>query len=141
MSQGEFAQRSFLPSKSNLSLTAYSDADWTSCRATRSLTDFCIFLGDALVSWKTKKQNTVSRSTTEAEYRSMGSTVSALHIFANPVFHELTKHLDIDCHIVRDKFKSGLIAPSHVPSKYQLADLFMKLSGSSFLFLCPSWLG
>ncbi|KAL0387558.1 UNVERIFIED_CONTAM: putative mitochondrial protein [Sesamum radiatum] len=102
-------------------LTAYSDSDWASCIDThRSVTGYCIFLGGSLISWKTKKQPTVSRSFAEAEYRSMGSTVcellwisyllgefaiavdspipfhydnkAAIHITRNPIFHERTKH-------------------------------------------------
>ncbi|KAK4386150.1 Retrovirus-related Pol polyprotein from transposon RE2 [Sesamum angolense] len=120
----------------------------------RSVTGYCVFLGGSLVSWKTKKQATVSSSSAEAEYRSMASTVcellwisyilgdfeitvvspipfhcdnkAAIHITENPVFHEHTKHLDIDCHIVRDRFKSGFIVPQHVSTQHQVADLFTK---------------
>lgn len=69
----------FYSSSSDLSIVAYADADWATCPLTRrSLTGFCIFLGNCLVSWKTKKQTTVSRSSAEAEYRSLSSTVCEL---------------------------------------------------------------
>ncbi|KAL2230371.1 UNVERIFIED_CONTAM: Retrovirus-related Pol polyprotein from transposon RE1 [Sesamum indicum] len=133
----------------------YCDADWASCSdSRRSLTDFCLFLGPALISWKTKKQSTVSRSTAEAEYRSLAATVcelrwisylladigvhvslpislfcdnkAALHILANPVFHERTEHIEIDCHLVRNAYKEGFIDPVLVRSFAQLADVFTK---------------
>ncbi|KAL0385494.1 UNVERIFIED_CONTAM: Retrovirus-related Pol polyprotein from transposon RE1 [Sesamum radiatum] len=152
----------FFPAHNSLSLMAYCDVDWASCTdSRRSLTGYCIFLGNALISWKTKKQTTVARSTAEAEYRSLGSTVcelqwitylladlqvhvltpiflycdnqAAIYIVANPVFHERTKHLEIDCHLVRDKFKAGFVLPLHISGSDQLADVFTKsLSGSHF---------
>lgn len=142
-------------SDNDLCLNAFADADWATCKDTRrSVTGFCIFLGNSLISWKSKKQAVVSRSSTEAEYRSlalatceliwlqqllkdlhitMSSTPklfcdnkSAVHIATNPVFHERTKHIEIDCHTVRDQIKAGCLLALHVSSGNQLADILTK---------------
>ncbi|KAL2231261.1 UNVERIFIED_CONTAM: Retrovirus-related Pol polyprotein from transposon RE2 [Sesamum indicum] len=163
--KGEPSKGLFFPAACNFELTAYCDAHWASCTDSRcSLTGYCIFLSAALVSWKTKKQSTVSRSTAEAEYQSMAAIVcelkwlsyllsdfdislplpvrlfcdnqAALHIMANPVFHERTKHIEIDCHVVRSAYKDGFLAPVHIRSSLQLADLFTKsLPLKTFPFL------
>lgn len=155
----------FYPSQNDLILRAYSDNDWASCKDTRkSITGYCVFLGPALISWKSKKQTTISKSSAEAEYRTLSTTVcelqwisyigaefklqiptpiplwcdnqAAMHIVANSIFHERTKHLEIDCHVVRNKFKEGFITLHHVSSKLQLADLFTKVLGNAqFQFL------
>jgi hypothetical protein len=145
----------FFPRDSSLHLIGFSDADWAGCKDTRrSISGQCFFLGKSLISWRTKKQLTVSRSSSEAEYRALAAATcelqwllyllkdlqltctkspvlycdnrSAIHIAANPVFHERTKHLEIDCHIVREKLHAGLMKLLPVPSKHQLADFFTK---------------
>ncbi|KAJ0519517.1 putative RNA-directed DNA polymerase [Helianthus annuus] len=139
----------------DLILYGFADSDWAKCLSTRkSVTGFCIFLGQCLVSWKSKKQSTVSRSTAEAEYRSMCSATceliwlknllfelnvdcklpmqlscdsqAALSIAANPVFHERTKHFELDLHFLREKVGNGVINPIKVDSESQLADIFTK---------------
>ncbi|XP_043717828.1 uncharacterized mitochondrial protein AtMg00810-like [Telopea speciosissima] len=156
--KGTASQGIFLYAKSTLKLTAYCDSDWASCPMTRrSTTGYCILLGSSPVSWKTKKQSTVSRSSAEAEYRAMVvatcevtwlsyllqhlgvplrapvalycDNLAALYIAANPVFHERTKHIEIDCHVVREKLHQGLIRPTKIASTDQIADIFTKSLG------------
>ncbi|XP_019267582.1 PREDICTED: uncharacterized protein LOC109244875 [Nicotiana attenuata] len=68
-----------LSSSSKGTLKAYCDADWAACQNSRKfVTGYLIKLGDSLVSWKSKKQTTVSRSSAEAEYRSLAATVAEL---------------------------------------------------------------
>lgn len=145
-------------STASLSLRGYCDADWAACPLTRrSLTAYIVYLGDSPISWKTKKQPTVSRSSAEAEYRAMAALIcelkwlhgllrtlgvllplpiniftdsqSALHIARNPVFHERTKHIEVDCHFIRDDVTRGFIHPHFIPSSDQVADLLTKALG------------
>jgi len=151
-----------LPSTGALHLRAFCDADWARCNdMRRSVTGYCILLGEALVSWRAKKHTKISRSSAEAEYRSMDITYceitwlknilkdlqinhiqpvtlfcdnqAAMHIASNPVFHKRTKHIEIDCHLIREKIQAGMIQTACIRTTHQPADLFTKpLSSTQF---------
>lgn len=113
-------------------ITGYSDSDWAGNVIDRkSTTGFYIFLGENLISWRNQKQYVVARSSAEAEYRVMALAAceliwfknllldmgisskipmtlfcdnqAAMHIAVNPVFHERTKHIEVDCHFIRQQ--------------------------------------
>ncbi|KAI4353346.1 hypothetical protein L6164_002304 [Bauhinia variegata] len=129
---------------------------------------FCVFLGDSLISWKSKKQPTISRSSAEAEYHALACVTSeilwlkqllrffdvkaqpvmlfcdnqsAIHLASNPFSHEHSKHVDIDCHFIQEHVNSRFLHLVHVKSEYQPADILTKALPQQQFHLIMSKLG
>jgi len=136
-------------------IEAFTDADWAgSLDDRRSTSGYCTLVGGNLVTWRSKKQNVVARSSAEAEYRAMAQGVceilwvqkllaelgllereklslfcdnkAAISIAQNPVQHDRTKHIEIDRHFIKEKVTSGILNLCYVASEKQLADVFTK---------------
>ncbi|PNX77125.1 retrovirus-related Pol polyprotein from transposon TNT 1-94 [Trifolium pratense] len=152
--------------RGHTNILGYSDADWAGDAGDRKSTSgYCVLFGGNLISWKSKKQTVVARSSTEAEYRAMANATcelvwlrnllqelkfceicpmelacdnqSALHLSSNPIFHERTKHIEVDCHFIREKIISGIIKTSFIRSNDQLADMLTKsLRGPRIAYIC-----
>ncbi|XP_019084189.1 PREDICTED: uncharacterized protein LOC109125882 [Camelina sativa] len=139
----------------DFTLRAYSDNSHANCKDTRrSIAGFCTFLGNNIISWSSKRQPTVSKSSTEAEYRALsdttsepvwinnmlkdlripqmeppelyGDNLSSIYLAANPIFHNRTKHFETHYHYVRERVALGAMVVKHVPAHQQLADIFTK---------------
>lgn len=145
----------FFSATNKLVLQAYSDSDWAGDSDDYvSTNSYIIYLGKHPVSWSSRKQNGVARSSTEAEYRAVANAtaeinwicsllselgislpsaptifcdnVGATFLCANPVFHSRMKHIAIDYHFVRNQVQQGALTVAHVHTRDQLADALTK---------------
>ncbi|GKE17903.1 ribonuclease H-like domain-containing protein, partial [Tanacetum coccineum] len=139
----------------NMNLCSYSDSDYAKYRIKRRfVTGFAIFMGNSLISWKSKKHFVVSRSSVEAEYGALASATceviwltnllqdlnikiqkpitmfcgnkATIQIASNPVFYDRNKHFEIDLHFIRDKMIDGIIKPTKIDSANNNADILTK---------------
>ncbi|KAJ4767348.1 polyprotein [Rhynchospora pubera] len=147
----------------SLNLHAYSDSDWAGCPDDRRSTSaFCVYLGNNIISWSSKKQPTVAKSSTEAEYRSLAlagaeviwiqhilqelyqhlsqppvlwcDNIGASYLASNPMYHARTKHVEIDFHFIREKVVAGQLLVKFISSRDQIADGLTKgLTSARFL--------
>jgi hypothetical protein len=132
--------------KSSRQLTAYSDSNWAGCPDDRhSTSGYCVLLGKNILSWSSKKQPTVSRSSTESEYKALANAsteltwiqtllgdlcvksprppilfcdnIGATYLASNPIYHARTKHIEIDYHFVRDMVASKALDVQFISGK------------------------
>ena len=120
----------------------------------RSTSGHCSFVGGNLVTWRSKKQNVVARSSVEAEFKVVahgvceimwirrlpeelkmtGSSLmkmycdnkAAISVAHNPVLKDSTKHVEVDKHFIKEKIDNGLVCMTYIPTKEQVADVFTK---------------
>lgn len=135
----------FYSKESNLSLAGFSNSDWAGNADDRkNITGGCFYVGTNLVAWMSKKQNSMSLSTAEAEYIAVGSCCSqllwmkkvltdygisqdtmvvyydnstAIDISKNPVQHSKTKHIEIRYHFIRDLVERKIVCLEYIPTE------------------------
>ncbi|GAU39772.1 hypothetical protein TSUD_220160 [Trifolium subterraneum] len=141
--------------RGHIQVEAYTDADWAgNINDRRSTSGYCTFVGGNFVTWRSKKQSVVARSSAEAEFRSVAhgfcevlwikkfmeelkisgptpikvycDNKAAISIAHNPVQHDRTKHVEVDKHFIKEKIDSGEICMSYIPTTSQVADVLTK---------------
>jgi hypothetical protein len=144
------------PRNQNFQLSVYSNADWANCVDERkSMSGGAFFLGDSLVAWLSKRQGSISLSTTEAEYIAVATSctqvlwmiqtladlevkydasipihcdnTSAISVSKNPVFHSKNKNIPIKYHFLREQVTNIVVYLHYIPSKDHIVDIFTKL--------------
>ncbi|GJT16148.1 hypothetical protein Tco_0874854 [Tanacetum coccineum] len=140
---------------SGMDLNIYVDSDWAKCKVTRKVVSgYSVFLGNSLANWKSKKESELAKYSAKAEYRALNLVTcevkwimkilnelnvkvslpviinydnsSAIQIATNTVFHERTKHFEIELFFLREKVVAGIVKAVKVKSADNVADVFTK---------------
>ncbi|KAJ9688831.1 hypothetical protein PVL29_014468 [Vitis rotundifolia] len=141
--------------RGHLQVDVFTDADWAgSVIDRRSTSGYCTFVGGNLVTWWSKKQSVVARSSAEAEFRAVAHGICevlwikqlleelkvanplpmkvfydnkvVIAIAHNLVLHDRTKHVEVDKHFIKEKLENGLIVMPYIPMLEQIADILTK---------------
>ncbi|KAL8135897.1 hypothetical protein AgCh_010495 [Apium graveolens] len=148
----------------------FSDSDWAgNVNDRKSVGAYSLLLGDVAVSWRLKKQHVTSHSSAETEYRALADAsceiirflnlLQELHIpfsgpvplycdnkadvdlTANLVYHAYTKHIELDCHFIREKIQLGIVVVHQIPTLKNTADILTKGLGKTLHWSCAAKLG